>query len=99
MQIPEAGSEGEFIEGHELDGKTEKQVPKPMIGRRLSQDEAKRLLAKLRGPFLFTQPTTPTFSDTTQELGRNTRWQPTVTAPTIEMLAEHKIATCPLPLQ
>ena len=33
-------------EGYELDGKTEKQVPKAMIGRRLSQDEAKRLLAK-----------------------------------------------------
>jgi hypothetical protein len=26
--------------------KTEKQVPKAMIGRRLSQEEAKRLLAK-----------------------------------------------------
>jgi hypothetical protein len=37
---------GEFTEGHELDGKTEKQVPKEMIGRRLSQAEAKRLLAK-----------------------------------------------------
>jgi hypothetical protein len=33
-------------EGHELDRKTEKQVPKVMIGRRLSQEEAKRLLAK-----------------------------------------------------
>jgi hypothetical protein len=40
--------EGTFTEGHELDGKTEKQVPKAMIGRRLSQEEAKRLLAKLR---------------------------------------------------
>jgi hypothetical protein len=39
--------EGTFTEGHELDGKTEKQVPKAMIGRRLSQQEAKRLLAKL----------------------------------------------------
>jgi hypothetical protein len=38
--------EGEFTEGHELDGKTAKQVPKEMIGRRLSQEEAKRLLAK-----------------------------------------------------
>jgi hypothetical protein len=34
--------EGTFAEGHELDGKTAKQVPK---GRRLSQEEAKRLLA------------------------------------------------------
>jgi hypothetical protein len=38
--------EGVFTEGHELDRKTEKQVPKAMIGRRLSQEEAKRLLAK-----------------------------------------------------
>jgi hypothetical protein len=37
---------GEFTEGHELDRKW--QVPKAMIGRRLSQAEAKRLLAKLR---------------------------------------------------
>ena len=48
MRAALAGSdEGEFTEGHELDGKTEKQVPKAMIGRRLSQEEAKRLLAKL----------------------------------------------------
>ena len=40
--------EGNFTEGHELDRKTEKQVPKEMIGRRLSQEEAKRLLAKLK---------------------------------------------------
>jgi hypothetical protein len=38
--------QGEFTEGHELDRKTEKQVPKAMIGRRLSQQEAKRLLDK-----------------------------------------------------
>jgi hypothetical protein len=37
--------EGEFTEGHELDRKWE--VPKEMLGRRLSQKEAKRLLAKL----------------------------------------------------
>jgi hypothetical protein len=35
---------GEFTEGHELDRKW--QVPKAMIGRRLSQEQAKRLLAK-----------------------------------------------------
>jgi hypothetical protein len=40
--------EGTFTEGHELGRKTEKQVPKAMIGQRLSQQEAKRLLAKLR---------------------------------------------------
>jgi hypothetical protein len=39
--------EGEFTEGHELDSKTEKQVPKEMVGRRLSQGEAKKLLANL----------------------------------------------------
>jgi len=35
--------EGEFTEGHELDRKW--RVPKAMIGRRLTQSEAKRLLA------------------------------------------------------
>jgi hypothetical protein len=37
--------DGEFTEGHELDRKW--RVPKEMIGRRLSQEEAKKLLAKL----------------------------------------------------
>jgi hypothetical protein len=37
--------EGDFTEGHELDRKW--QVPKAMIGRRSSQEEAKKLLAKL----------------------------------------------------
>ena len=36
--------EGKFTEGHELDPKWK--VAKEMIGRRLSQEEAKRLLAK-----------------------------------------------------
>jgi hypothetical protein len=35
--------EGEFTEGHELDRKWK--VAKEMVGRRLSQEEAKRLLA------------------------------------------------------
>jgi hypothetical protein len=49
MQAALAGlDEGTFTEGHELDPKTEKRVPKAMFGRRLSQDEAKRLLAKFR---------------------------------------------------
>jgi hypothetical protein len=38
--------EGTFTEGHELDRKSTKQVPKAVIGRRLSQVEAKRLLAR-----------------------------------------------------
>jgi hypothetical protein len=37
--------EGEFTEGHELDRKWK--VAKEMVGRRLTQAEAKRLLAKL----------------------------------------------------
>jgi hypothetical protein len=36
--------EGDFTEGHELDRKWK--VAKEMIGRRLSQGEAKRLLGK-----------------------------------------------------
>jgi hypothetical protein len=41
--------EGEFTEGDELDRTW--QVPKAMIGRRMSQEEAKRLLAKFEcGP-------------------------------------------------
>jgi hypothetical protein len=36
--------EGTFTEGHELDRKW--QVPKAMIGRRLTQAEAKKLLAR-----------------------------------------------------
>jgi hypothetical protein len=38
--------QGTFTEGHELDRKTAKRIAKAMIGRRLSQEEAKRLLAK-----------------------------------------------------
>jgi len=36
--------QGEFTEGHELDRKWK--VAKQMVGRRLSQEEAKRLLAR-----------------------------------------------------
>ena len=36
---------GEFTEGHELPGKWK--VAKEMVGRRLSQAEAKKLLARL----------------------------------------------------
>jgi hypothetical protein len=36
--------QGEFTKGHELPGKWK--VAKEMVGRRLSQEEAKRLLAK-----------------------------------------------------
>lgn len=42
-----AGVEGEFQEGHELDAKTAKKVPKKMIGRVLTREEATALLKKL----------------------------------------------------
>jgi hypothetical protein len=43
--LPTAGlDQGQFTEGHELPSKWK--VAKEMIGRRLSQAEAKRLLAK-----------------------------------------------------
>jgi hypothetical protein len=45
--------EGTFTEAHELDRKTERQVPKAMIGRRLSQEEAKRLLGEGDSPSLL----------------------------------------------
>src|SRR6185437_9542753 len=34
------------VQANELDAKTEKEIPKGMIGRRLTQREAKRLLGK-----------------------------------------------------
>lgn len=42
-----SGHEGEFVEAHELDPKTAKNVPKKMIGRVLSQVEAVGLLKKI----------------------------------------------------
>jgi hypothetical protein len=42
-----AGIKGEFQEGHELDPKTAKKVPKGMIGRVLSRTEATALLKNL----------------------------------------------------
>jgi len=43
--------EGTFTEAHELDRKW--QVPQEMIGRRLSQEEAKRLLAKFGSAYFL----------------------------------------------
>jgi hypothetical protein len=45
LRFMHALDEGEFTEGHELPSRWK--VAKQMIGRRLSQAEAKRLLAKL----------------------------------------------------
>jgi hypothetical protein len=42
-----AGVEAEFQEGHELDTKTARKVPKKMIGRVLSRKEATTLLKKI----------------------------------------------------
>jgi hypothetical protein len=42
-----AGIEGEFQEGHELDGKTARKVPKAMIGTSLTRKQATALLKRL----------------------------------------------------
>ena len=42
------GFPGTFVEIHALDQKTEKKVPKTMVGRVLSQTEAAMLLNRLR---------------------------------------------------
>jgi hypothetical protein len=39
--------EGDFIEGHCLDAATSARIPKDMIGKRLSQRQAKKLLDSL----------------------------------------------------
>lgn len=44
-----AGLAGEFAEGHQLDVKTAKRLPKDIVGRALTRDEAQVLLAKLGG--------------------------------------------------
>jgi hypothetical protein len=44
--------EGEFTEGHELDRRW--QVPKAMIGRRLSQEEAESLFNRFQSSLLRT---------------------------------------------
>ncbi len=46
MRAALVGLDEGLSQGHELDRKTAKQVPKSMIGGRLSQEEAKKLLAK-----------------------------------------------------
>jgi hypothetical protein len=47
MRAALAGIEGEFQEGHELDTKTAKRVPKAQIGKILSRPQATALLKKL----------------------------------------------------
>ena len=45
-----AGFEGKFVEMHELQPQMEKTIPKKMLGRPLSTDEAARLLKKMQRP-------------------------------------------------
>jgi len=60
-------------------------LPKEMMGRRLSQAEAKRLLgSRHEGCVVYNAV------GTIRNRGDNTNYR---------KLAEHKIATCPLPLQ
>jgi hypothetical protein len=47
MRAMLAGIAGEFQEGHELDAKTAKKVPKAMVGKVLSRKQAAALLKKL----------------------------------------------------
>jgi hypothetical protein len=41
------GHDGIFVEAHELDAKMTRKIPKKMIGRVLSQEEATELLERL----------------------------------------------------
>ena len=41
------GSRGKFVEEHALDAKTAKKIPKRMIGRALTADEANAVLDRL----------------------------------------------------
>lgn len=47
MRAMLAGIEGKFQEGHQLDAKTAKKVPKAQIGKLLSRAQATALLKKL----------------------------------------------------
>jgi hypothetical protein len=42
-----AGHEGEFVEAHDLGAAMARKVPKKMIGRVLTADEAEKLLEKM----------------------------------------------------
>jgi len=46
MRAAIANVEGEFTEGHELDQRTERKVPKTLIARPLTRGEAVRLLKR-----------------------------------------------------
>jgi len=47
LAAAKAGFDGTFVEGHELDAKTAKKIPKQMIGRVLLQKEAAALLKRM----------------------------------------------------
>jgi hypothetical protein len=48
VALREHGEPGAFSEGHQLDSKTVRKIPKKMIGKRLSPKQAQQLLKKLR---------------------------------------------------
>jgi hypothetical protein len=41
---------GEYVEGHQLDAKLIKRIPKDLVGKCLSTRQAQQLLAKLAKP-------------------------------------------------
>ena len=43
-----AGFQGRLVEAHALDNKTAKRVPKKLVGRTLTADQARELLNQLR---------------------------------------------------
>lgn len=47
MRAMIAGIDGEFQEGHRLDAKTARKIPKASIGKALTASEARSLLKKL----------------------------------------------------
>ena len=47
MRAAIANVEGEFSEGHQLDAKTERRVPRSLIGRPLTREEAMKLLKRV----------------------------------------------------
>lgn len=49
MRAAIANVEGEFAEGHGFDERTERRVPKAVIGRPLSRTEAAKLLKRFGG--------------------------------------------------
>jgi hypothetical protein len=45
--LAESGKDLTYVESHEIDTETEKKIPRKMIGRPLTMDEANALLKKM----------------------------------------------------